>query len=257
MSNRDEDTVEVVEQEKMTAFERVVWLWAKIIGYILTGKRKAEEVAEWLQIVVSEPQFSLRLKAPRDSTMDTEEPSEGWAKIWERFYLEVFGLTVDLSGVAVSSYKPGLGWVVYVLKELSLNQLFAKSRDLFPSRSDYGDDLDRKIPTEDRDPRQLGNYVRRFRNRVEADEELKEKSANVLRDEGIAGNTLREALILELFYFWRTGGGHLNLRYWNLCAGSRGYLGYVPRVLWSIGCFRVSDYDPSGSGEDVRARSAV
>ncbi|KKQ80776.1 MAG: hypothetical protein UT02_C0002G0001 [Parcubacteria group bacterium GW2011_GWC2_38_7] len=257
MSNRDDDALDAVLEARMTPRELAAWKVAKVHDYVWRGKRDPEEVADWLQILLSEPHFIQRLKIQRGATMDTEEPRKGWVKIWERFYLEVFGLTVDLSGVALSPYQPGFGWVVYVLKELSLNQLFAKCRDLFPSRSDYGDDLDRKIPTEDRDPRQIGNYARRFRNRVEPDEELKNKSANVLHDEGIAGNTFREATTLELFYFWRTGG-HINLVNWNLCAGSRGCDGSVPSVGWSSGCFRVSrGYYPHCSGAYLRARSAV
>lgn len=67
-------------------------------------------------------------------------------RVWGRFDLEVFGLTVDLSGVSVSPYQSGFGWVVYVLKYLTINvQLYAKCSDLFPCSSDYGDDLDFEI----------------------------------------------------------------------------------------------------------------
>ena len=247
---------DTVRTEKLVPFERAVWLWAKIVTFIITGKRKANEVADWLQVVVSEPQFAERLRAPRNATTDTAEPSEGWAMIWERFYFEVFGLTVDLSGVSVSPYQSSFGWVVYVLKELTLNQLYAKCRCLFPCSSDYGDDLDLAIPTEDYNPHLLGNYARRFRNRVEPDEETKNMSANELTEADLAGNTLREALVLELFYFWLTGGGHLNLVNANICAGSR-TTGYVPRVIWEKGQFYVSRCSPNLSREYLRSRVAV
>lgn len=119
-------------------------------------------------------------------------------------------------------------------------------RDRFPCSSDYGDDLDRMITDEDRDPEKLGTYARRFRNRIEADEELKERS----------GNDLREAMLLELFYEWRTGGQHLNLKFWNLCAGSRDSNGDVPSVGWCGGEFRVRCYDPYYSYGNLRARAA-
>lgn len=255
MSNRDETEVQTKD---MTPLERVSWLGAKIITFIVTGTRKAEEVADWLQVVISNPHFATLLRASRGATMDTEEPREGWLKKWEQFYFEVFGRTVDLSAVPVSAYQPGFGWVVYVLKGLSQNQIFAKMRDFFPCSSDYGDDLDRVITEEDRDPEKIGTYVRRFRNRVEADQELKEKSANNLREEKIETNTPREAMLLELFYYWRTGGGHLNLRFWNLCAGSRDYDGHIPRVRWGNVRFHVSNDAPFDSYQyDLRARAAV
>lgn len=256
MCNGDvnEDKVEV---GKMTPLERDSWLAAKIITLIVTGARKAAEVADWLQVVISNPQFLALLTAPRDASMDTEEPREGWAKLWERFYFEVFGRTVDLSGVSLSAYLPGFGWVVYVLKGLTMNQIYAKMRDRFLCSSDYGDDLDRVITEEDRDPEKIGTYARRFRNRIEADEELKEKSANDLRTEKIEANTFREAALLELFYEWRTGGQHLNLKFWNLCAGSRGSRGGVPGVNWGGDLFRVRSCGPLDSRGYLRARAAV
>ena len=246
-----------IEVGKMTPLERVSWLAAKIITLIVTGARKAAEVADWLQVVISNPQFFSLLSAPRGASMDTEEPREGWSKKWEQFYFEVFGRTVDLSAVPASPYVPGFGWVVYVLKGLTHNQIYAKMRDRFPCSSDYGDDFDRVITHEDRDPEKLGTYARRFRNRIEADEELKEKSANDLSEAHIEADTLREAKLLELFYEWRTGGGHLNLRFWNLCAGSRNYDGNVPSVYWGDDGFRVYRYNPFRfSNARLRARAA-
>ena len=74
-----------------------------------------------------------------------------------------------------------------------------------------------KIP----DLHRKGTTVRRFKSNVEADEEYKYKSADDLQKAGLEHNsiTLKERMLLELWYF-KTTGGHLDLNNWTLCNGS-------------------------------------
>lgn len=90
----------------------------------------------------------------------------------------------------------------------------------------------------------------------EADEDLKNKSANDLEKEGIPGITLRERLLYELAYFNKTGQ-HLDVKNVTLCAGSRDSGGRVPRVRWGSDELYVRWYAPGSRGDDLRSRRAV
>ena len=189
--------------------------------------------------------------------MRKEVPLEWWQTIWQEFYLDVFKIKVDLSQVPVSERKPGFKWPVYVIPGLSQNQIYASCCEEFLCESIYGSDLDFEVPYEHRDPIKIGAYAKWFRGRVEPDSELKNKSANDLEVEGIAGNTFREALLLERFYFWCTGG-HLNRGKDNLCAGSRARYGFVPFVRWCRdGFFWVGLCGPNKFNKNLRSRATV
>lgn len=74
-------------------------------------------------------------------------------------------------------------------------------------------------------------YTVEFKPTVEADPELKNLSANNIKEKGITGCTLLERLLLELQYFEATGE-HLDMGNVTLCTGSRRSYGRVPDVDW-------------------------
>ncbi len=90
----------------------------------------------------------------------------------------------------------------------------------------------------------------------EADEDLKNKSANDLEQEGIAGITLRERLLYELAYFRKTGQ-HLDIKNVTLCAGSRYSGGDAPHVFWYSDRLNVNWYNPADRNDNRRSRRAV
>ncbi len=100
--------------------------------------------------------------------------------------------------------------------------------------------------------------TRYFLDTVEADESLKNKSADDLEREEVEGITLRERLIMELEYFEKTGN-HLDAENVTLCSGSRGSGGGVPDVYWRADSREVFVCwsSPSSSRSDLRARAAV
>ena len=126
-------------------------------------------------------------------------------------------------------------------------------KKLFKAYSSYNDkQLDGDYPA----PKEA--TVRYFRANIEADEEHANKSANQLEKENIPGITLRERLLLELQYFCVTGG-HLDIKNYTLCSGSRDLGGIVPFVSW-LGAFDRLDVGWSSVGycsDYVRAREAV
>lgn len=101
----------------------------------------------------------------------------------------------------------------------------------------YTDDLDKAVPTNDRDPKN-GSYSTSFKKNIEADPENANQSADDRKAANAKDITLLERLLLELGYFLATGQ-HLDIQNTTLCAGSRDSDGGVPGVLWGADSRRV------------------
>jgi len=171
---------------------------------------------------------------------------------WVRFYHEVFGIEADFTDLQIPEKRDGFNWLIIMLAGLTPNKLFAKCQERFASWK-HTDDLNtiKSVRTADK------TYAIWVRDRIEADEENKNKSTNDCKSEGINGITLEERLLLELFYHWRTGK-HLDIDNWTLCSGSRSPDGHVPYVDWHDDELRVSYYPPGCYYDDeLRARAAV
>lgn len=92
---------------------------------------------------------------------------------------------------------------------------------------------------------------------MEADEEWKNHSANDLVAKNVNGETLTERFAHELVYFEETGGKHLDIVNWTLCAGSRDPGGCVPDVGWCNGKLHVNWCYPTHADGYLRVREAV
>ena len=173
---------------------------------------------------------------------------------WRKVY-ETLGMKVDFNNDDAND--PNY-WVVPVFKGVTPNKVVQALRDLNVNVYLYTDDLDNGVPTNDRDPAKDCNYRVKFLKTIEADSELKDKSAETLAKENIKGITLLERLLLELGYFLATGN-HLDIENVTLCSGSRNSGGRVPGVGWSADRRRVYvGWDrPSDSGSRLRARAVV
>lgn len=178
---------------------------------------------------------------------------------WTKFYLEVFEMGLDFSGTVPPSVTPGFGWGAAVAQDMTAQKAFGKCAERFSAVKYIDQSLDDAVPKE-RDVRTAdhGTYIIWLRDRVEADEELKDTSARQLEDQGVNSITLTERLLLELWYHWKTTS-HLDIKNVTLCAGSRYSFGVVPRVVWSagdrglyVGWYSVDDRDGY-----IRSRQAV
>ena len=174
-----------------------------------------------------------------------------WKKVYETLGL----LKVDFSTDGLND--PNC-WVVPVFKGVTPNKVVQALRNLGVNVYLYTNDLDTGVPTNDRDPAKDGDYRVKFLKTVEADPELKGKSADTLTDEKVKGITLLERLFLELGYFLATGN-HLDVENVTLCNGSRFSDGGVPRVDWNADGRGVNVYwyGPSVSDARIRARAVV
>jgi len=173
---------------------------------------------------------------------------------WQEFYTRVFGLTVDLTEVRIPEERPGFDRALFIPQGLTMNQAIAACRKRFKVYT-HVDDLDRDVSMSDRSPKS-GAYAIRLRDRREADEELKNLSANMLAERGTSGITLLERLVLELKYHYETGE-HLDVENVTLCSGSRRSVGSVPDVHWGDGGLYV-DWSSAGRAHDrLRSRAVV
>ena len=110
---------------------------------------------------------------------------------------------------------------------------------------------------EERDPRK-GAYAIWIRDMVEADENLKNISADSIKARGLTTETLTERLLQELVC-WHETKKRLDVQNITLCSGSRYRDGYVPLVYWSrhYGKVNVSYYFSGYSYGSLRSRQVV
>ena len=172
---------------------------------------------------------------------------------WESFYRKVFGIKVDFSGLKIPKKKKGFSRLIIVAKGMTSQKVYNKCKEIFPCWK-YADNLDRAVQSER--VSDMRPYAVWFRDRIEADKELKNLSANDLKERKITSITLEERLVYELKYFEETGR-HLDIDNITLCAGSRYSDGNVPRVDWYYSEFDVYWDHPGSRDGSLRSRQAV
>ena len=178
-------------------------------------------------------------------------------KDWQDFYKEVFGIEVDFSQLHIPKHQEGFDRLIVVAQGMTPRKLYDKCSEMFPCWKGIDGDLD-KVITSGRTAKN-GPYAVWVRDCQEADEELKNLSANKLKQMKIPAITFEERLLFELKFFKETGK-HLDLENWTLCAGSRYGDGHVPSVIWSsyyLGGLLVDQYFSHSYYDSRRARKAV
>lgn len=173
---------------------------------------------------------------------------------WQSFYDKYFGKAVDFSGLKFPDRKVGFDRSIIPVRSLTMNQVYDACATAFPCWR-YTDDLDSTVSKNDRDPKN-GTYAIWIRDRVEADVELDDLSANMLAEQRVKGITLLERMLFELKYFSETGE-HLDIKTWTLCSGSRDISDFVPRVHRPDSEFRVYSYSANFHKPFRRSREVV
>lgn len=171
---------------------------------------------------------------------------------WQEFYQDVFGLEFDFSEITIPDKKSGFDRLIIVAPGMTTMNLFNKCSELFNAWTYTDKSLDEVIQS-DRTAKN-GAYAIWLRDRIEADEEMKNISANLINQQKII--TLEERLLYELKFYKETGQ-HLDVSSITLCAGSRYDDGNVPSVNWGGDELEVYCYDPAHQGGNLRARVAV
>lgn len=179
---------------------------------------------------------------------------------WQNFYRDVFGIEVDLSNLHIPEKQEGFKRLIIMAQGIMPQLAYDKCEELFPCWKSSDESLDEIInfSFQARSTRN-GSYAIWIRDRIEADEELKNISADDIESLNIPTLTLEERFIYELKYFKKTRK-HLDIKNITLCSGSRYSDGYVPRVSCWHGRMDV-DWGCSGSKPsfygDLRARKVV
>lgn len=172
---------------------------------------------------------------------------------WQSFYTK-FDFQVDLSNLIIPEKKQGFDRLIVVAKGLTPNQVYDWCASKFPCWK-YIKDLNGATKgLNDREPTET--YAIWVRDRVEADEENKNLSADELKGKGIKGQTLTEYLLQGLKYHDETND-HLDKGNITLCFGSRDSDGNVPSAHWLDSRFQVYWYYPGLAHDDLRGRSVV
>ena len=149
---------------------------------------------------------------------------------WEKFY-EKRGWKVDFSDLVIPE-KPD-GWRhIFVPEGMTPQGGYDLCLKDFKCWKYCGDkSLNDVVAHEDR-AAEKGSYVILVRDRLEADEENKNRSANDLAKANFSGITLTERLVFEDKVYDETKQ-HLDVSNWTYCTGSRYSDGNVPSVSGS------------------------
>jgi len=187
--------------------------------------------------------------------VDHQNPFEILSPIleWQDFYRKYFGIDADFSAVAMPEHRVEFDRLIIVAQGLTLNQVYDACARQFPCWR-WTDNLDAAVTKNDRTPGHA--YAVRLRDRREADEELKNLSADQLAEKGIPGITLLERMLYELKY-WDETKDHLDVNNVTLCSGSRDAGGHVPSARWYDGYFGVDWYYSYSHCRGLRSRAAV
>lgn len=246
------DTVQAVAEVRMATEGQMKDLYTLGVQAVPTGL--SFEVAD--DVLGSKTDFIAHVRAFFPNPTDLADP----VKVWERFYLKYFKLTVDLSGVKIPERTLAqikeFTRLIIVAGGLTNNQVYDACHTAFKGKCwRYVDDLNTGIPTNERESMN-GAYAIWVRDTVEADEVHKNKSAEMVVAEGLKTETSLERNLHELKYFAETGK-RLDLVNVTLCSGSRNSGGYVPRAYGYGGWFRVSWYDVTDRNGCLRPREVV
>ncbi len=187
-----------------------------------------------------------------------EETELAWTEFWEAFYSEHFGIKIDAKSISlpeVPADKQDFKRLLLVAKGVTPIKVVKALRKIGVTVWLYTENLDKDVTQNERDSRS-GSYAIYVRERVEADEELVNLSAEQIDAMNQKVMTLLEHLLYELAYFLETGK-HLDIVNVTLCAGSRGSDGDVPGVNRCGGGVYVLAYNPSYAAPVLRARAVV
>jgi len=169
----------------------------------------------------------------------------------QKRYEQVFGERLDFSGIQVPPVLPGFDRLLVMAQGFGPNRYFEACEKKFPCWR-YLQDLDKG----DHERVWDKTYAIWVRGRREADEDLKNTSANQIQQQGIPTETTAERLWHGLDWFLEKRG-QLDVENWTLCAGSRGSDGDVPDVNWYGGRLRVDCCGPAYADPRLRARAVV
>lgn len=212
--------------------------------------------AKWL--TGHKRQLTEAIKQAIESLVDEVRELPDYLAWWQEFYREEEGIEVDFRSFKIPPKPKGDWWLIIIAPGMTYNKVIEAMRKKFKVWV-YNEDLDKAIDLTKEQRRTTDElYTIWVKANVEADPELKNKSANDLKD--MKTITLMERLLLEIFYFsFVSDGSHLDVDNVTLCAGSRSSDGGVPSVNFrrDDGGVSVRWMSPDNRNGSLRSRQAV
>lgn len=224
---------------------------SKVAYRLLTDEKIAKEIEdEQNQKKEENPGSGTKT----DSKGVSEANLQSQLSAWQSRYLNL-GIKRDFANLHIPKMPEGFTRLIVVVKEFKISELITELKKMNFWTYTNLKNLDK---IKDIVQRPDGDYAIWVRDRQEADEEFKNKSADDIQREGLNTETLKERILHEWAYFEETGK-HLDVKNITLCSGSRYSDGCVPEVYWGsdIGKVCVSWYYSDDRFENLRNRLAV
>ncbi len=232
-------------------FKRFLKLIGTTLCEVADDKRDPGRIADLLQAFKQDPdRFDLRKKVvisdpEAEAVIFTTED-------WLRFYQNDCGIAISESDLVIPPPPSFPHWLVVEPAAFTPNMGFAAMEKRFKPTPwkviENLDEFERITPFEG---------VRAFyvKARIEADEELKNRSAEMNWNDQIPAMTLQAREALECLFCEKTGK-HLDQKNVTRCDGSRRRDGFVPNVDWNPDDHTVRVYWWLAHGRDgcLRAR---
>ena len=215
-----------------------------------------EEISqkESVTLIPPRPHIEVLHETPKPCAKRTADEQIAGMKMM----YNMLGWTFTESGLIIPERRVGFDRLVVVGDPtLTNNHAYDACEASFRSWR-YANDLNIAVPSDkdERHPTKNGVYAVWFRDRPEADEELKDLSADMIMEQKLKTITLLERELFELVYFMETGD-HLDEQNWTLCSGSRDSDGDVPSALWCGDEFKVCWLYRGDRYPLLRSREAV
>ncbi len=167
----------------------------------------------------------LRTRSQMQAFLDGHNPfeiPEDFVEQWNTFYYKVFGINVDFLGVDIPKDSNGFNQVIFMLKDLSYDEVEKACKETFKFQKCEKIPLSRLVKMDSEERTTTHSYAIRTRASVEADKTYRHKTAEMIAQEGVKSMTLLERLVYGLFFYWMSDKKkHLDYEYVTLCAGSR------------------------------------
>lgn len=186
--------------------------------------------------------------------------TEAFIADWQEF-CRLHGMKMNNPSFKLPLVTPGFNWGVWVPKGMTPQRAYGIAASMFPCWKWCGERSLDEVIDFSRETRSASawQYVVWCRDRVEADEELKNISALQIAERQINTLGLTETLLLHGWFYWKSGDKHLDVKNISLCPASRYSGGDVPGVYWDgySGKLHVDRYNPGGADGILRFRQAV
>lgn len=262
MTSREEPAVILANN-----FDMAKAVQERRLSHIKYTMKTDEQIAEEIRREQATGQLSPQVNTSRPAALPTQLTPEANQLIdeWFNLYRDLFSITPTFSDLVIPPKREGFDWLVINTRWMMPQLVFDTCKSQFQCWKYTGESLDSVIdPDQEERTSQTRSYAIWVRDRIEADEEHKNQSANQVRTLNIKTMTLTERELLELWYYLKAKKEnkqkkHLDYSNYTLTCGSRDRGGDVPYVRWygHLGKLYVYACYPDDVGDYWRSREVV